>query len=57
MAWQILRHDLPRTKDRAYVINIDDKKVKEHIVFHYLMTEIQLYTMILLELNIFHKMY
>ena len=33
------------------------KKVKELIGFHYLLTEIQLYTLILLELNIFHKKY
>ena len=31
------------------------KKVKEHIRFHYLLIEIQLYTLILLELNIFLK--
>ena len=33
------------------------KIVKEHIGFHYLLTEIQLYTSIPLELNIFHKKY
>ena len=32
-------------------------KMKEHIVFRYLLTDIQLYTLILLELNIFHKNY
>ena len=31
------------------------KIVKEPIGFHYLLIEIQLYTLILLELNIFHK--
>ena len=31
------------------------KKVKEHTGFHYLLTEIQLYPLILLELNIFQK--
>ena len=38
-------------------INLDDEKVKEHIGFHYLLTEIQLYTLILLELNILLKKY
>ena len=33
------------------------KIVKEYIGFHYLLTKIQLYTLILLELNIFHKKY
>ena len=48
------RNSLPRIKEKAYVINLDDKKkVKEHIGFHYLLIEIQLYTLILLELNIF----
>ena len=48
------RNSLPRIKERAYVINLNDKKkVKEHIGFHYLLIEIQLYTLILLELNIF----
>ena len=32
-------------------------KVKERIRFHYLLTEIQLFTLILLGLNIFHKNY
>ena len=31
--------------------------VKEHIGFHYLLTNIQLYTFVLLELNIFLKKY
>ena len=51
------RNRLPRIKDQTYVINLDDKKVKERIEFHYLLTEIQLYTFILLELNIFLKKY
>ena len=34
------RNNLPRIKDGAYVINLDDKKVKEHIRFHYLLTGI-----------------
>ena len=38
---------LPTIKDRAYVINLDDQKVKEHIAFHYLLTELQLYILIL----------
>ena len=29
---------LPRIRDGAYVINIDDKKVNECIGFHYLLT-------------------
>ena len=33
--------------------NIEDKKVKKGIGFYYLLTEIQLYTLILLELNKF----
>ena len=53
------RNNLRRINDEAYVINLDDKKVKEHITFHYLLTELQLYTgiifFILLELNIFLK--
>ena len=47
--------NLPRTKDGAFVINLDDKKVNEQIGFHYLLAEIQLYTLIFLELNIFLK--
>ena len=34
------RNDLPRTKDGAYVINLDYNIVKEHIGFRYLLTEI-----------------
>ena len=45
----------PKIKDEEYVTNIDDKKVKEHIGFHYLLSKIQLYTLILLEFNIFLK--
>ena len=37
------------------MINPNDKKVKEQIGFYYLLTEIQLYTLILLESDIFHK--
>ena len=44
-------------KDGAYVISLDDKKIKEDIGFHYLLTEMQLYTLILLELNILLKKY
>lgn len=33
------------------------KKVKEHTEFHYLLTEIQIHTLILLELNVFLKKY
>ena len=51
------RNNLPRKTAGAYVINLDDKKVKEHIGIHYLLTEIQLYILILLNLNIFLKKY
>ena len=50
-----LRSNLPRLKDGTYVINLNDKQTNEHFVFHYLLTEIQLCTLILLELNIFLK--
>ena len=50
------RNNLPRIIDGVNAINRDEKKkVKEHIGFHYLLTEIQLYTFILSELNIFLK--
>ena len=52
-----LRNNLPRIKDGAYVVNHDHKKVKDHIRFRYLLTEIKLYTLIYLELNIFLKKY
>ena len=42
------RNNLPRKKVGAYVINLHNKKVKEHIGIHYLLTEIQLYILILL---------
>ena len=45
----VSRNNLPSTNDGASLINFDDKKVKEQIGFHYLLTEIQLYTLILLE--------
>ena len=44
-------------KDGAYFINLNDKEVMKHTGFHYLLIELQLYTLILLELNIFHKKY
>ena len=37
-----LRDNLTRINDEAFVINLNYKKVKKHIVFHYLLTEIQL---------------
>ena len=40
-----------RIKDGAYAINLDDKKVQ------YLLTEIQLYALTFLELNILVKKY
>ena len=51
------RNSLSRLKDEAYMINLDDKKVKEHIGFHYLLREIHLYRSILWQLNIFPKKY
>ena len=53
----LLKNNLPRIKDGAYVRTFDDKKVKQHIRFHYLLTEIQLSTLILLKLSIFLKKY
>ena len=47
------RNNLPRIKHIVYVKNLDEKIVKEHIGFHYLLTKMLLYTLILLELNIF----
>ena len=41
------RNILPRVKDAAYVMKCDNKKVKEHIRFHYLLTKMQMYTLIL----------
>ena len=35
------RNNLLETKVGVYVIDLDDKKVKEHIGFHYLLTETQ----------------
>ena len=37
------KSNLHRIKDGAYVINLDDKKVKKHIGFHYLLIKIRLY--------------
>ena len=37
--------------------NIDNKKVKEYIGFHYLLIKTLVYTLILVELNIFYKKY
>ena len=43
------RDNLPRIKDGAYVINLDEKKVREHMVFLYLLKEMQLcFTVLLL---------
>ena len=33
------RNSLPRIKDGTYVINLDDRKVKEPIELHYFLTE------------------
>ena len=45
-------NNLLRVKDGAYVVNLDDKNSKGNLLI-----EIQLYTLILLELNIFLKKY
>ena len=45
-------NNLLRVKDGAYVVNRDDKNSKGNLLI-----EIQLYTLILLELNIFLKKY
>ena len=37
------RNNLPRIKDGAYAINLDDK-IKEQIGFHYLLTETRMHT-------------
>ena len=50
------RNNLPGIKDGTYVINLDDKKSKV-TQFHYLLIEIQLYTLNLSELNIFLSKY
>ena len=50
------RENLPRIKDGAYVINLDDKQSKGiHWVSLYLLTKIWFCTLILLELNILLK--
>ena len=42
--------NLPRIKDGAYLINLDDKTSKEtHTGFYYLLIEMQMFTLILLE--------
>ena len=51
------RNNLNRIKDGAYVTNLDDRKAKHHIGFHYFITEIHLYTLTLLSLNILLKKY
>ena len=51
------RNNLFRIKDGVYVINLDDKKVKDHIEVHYLLTETHVHTLNILGLNIFLKMY
>ena len=40
------RNNLLRIKDEAYVLNLGNKKVKEDIGFHYLLTEMELYVLI-----------
>ena len=40
------RNNLLKIRDGEYVINLNDKKVKEHIEFHYLLEETQLCNLI-----------
>ena len=48
------RNNLPRVKDVAYVLNLNDKKGEgTHWVFIIYWQKIQLYTLIILEFNIF----
>ena len=50
------KNNLPRIKDGAYVINLDDKKSKEtHQVSLLIDKNTALYSWIVLELNIFLK--
>ena len=51
------RNNLSRIRDRAYVINLRDEKIKEYIGFLYLLTEIQVYNLMFLELDTFLKKY
>ena len=51
------RNNLPRIKDGVRAINLDDKKVKEHIGFDCLLREMQLYTLIFFEFNIILNQY
>ena len=44
------RNNLPKIKDRVYVINVDDKNIKEKHWGFNVITEIQLYILIILEL-------
>ena len=45
------RNNLPGIKDGRYVINFDDKIVKEQIGFNYLLTETHLFTLIHFEIE------
>ena len=40
------RYNLLEIKDGVYVLNLNDKKSMEHIRFHYLLTKMQLCTLI-----------
>ena len=50
---EFLRDNLPRIKDQAYFINLNDKQMKG--THYYLLTDIWFCTMILLEFDIFDK--
>ena len=47
-----LRYNLPKTKDKAYIMK---NKVWKHTSFYYLSTEIHLFALILSGINIFLK--
>ena len=49
------KEDLIYIEDVAYVINLNEKKVKEYIWFHYSFTEIQQCTLIYLGFNMFYN--
>ena len=50
-------NNLPIIKDVVYALISQTKIVKEHIGFHFLLTETRLFTLTLLELNIFTRIY
>ena len=51
------RNSLPNINNGAHAKNLNDKKVKEHIEFYYLLKKMGLFALVFLVLNIFHKKY